>query len=60
MIDALSAAQGNQTVAGVMLGMHRRTGDVTAEVLDVRARKLAHRKFGYWWRKLVVEAAGES
>ena len=53
LIDALAAAEGNQTLAGVMLGMHERQRGATTGRLDTRARKLAHRKFGYWWTKLV-------
>jgi two-component system NtrC family response regulator len=52
LIDALDAAGGNQTLAGMLLGMHaHRDGRVCN--LDLRARKLAHRKFRYWWRRLV-------
>jgi hypothetical protein len=47
-----------QAPAGVVLGMHARRGAVPAGELDPRARKLAHRKFGYWWKRLVVD--GES
>ena len=56
LIDALAAAEGNQTLAGVMLGMHERQRGAATGRLDTRARKLAHRKFGYWWNKLVGAA----
>jgi sigma-54-dependent transcriptional regulator len=58
LIDALAASGGNQTLAGVMLGMHTKRGAAVTGQLDPRARKLAHRKFGYWWKRLVVD--GES
>jgi DNA-binding NtrC family response regulator len=58
LIEALAASGGNQTLAGVRLGMHAKRGVAVAGGLDQRARKLAHRKFGYWWKRLVVD--GES
>jgi DNA-binding NtrC family response regulator len=58
LIDALDAAGGNQTLAGMLLGMHlHRDGRVCN--LDLRARKLAHRKFRYWWRRLIDASPGE-
>jgi len=59
LIDALAAAGGNQTLAGVMLGLHERNDGVEsggAARLDLRARKLAQRKFRYWWDRLVASA----
>jgi len=52
LIDALHSARGNQTQAGIALGLHRtRHG---SEGGDARkARKLAERKFRYWWHRLV-------
>lgn len=57
--QALSAAHGNQTEAGIRLGFHiAREGHGVAS--DPRARKLAHRKFRYWWRKTQSEAESSS
>jgi len=60
LIDALAASGGNQTLAGVMLGMHTKRGAVVTVELDPRARKLAHRKFGYWWKRLFVDGESSS
>lgn len=54
LTQAIQAAGGNQTLAGLMLGMHERR-DGAAVTLDLRARKRAHRKFRYWWHRLVEE-----
>jgi two-component system repressor protein LuxO len=48
--DALAAAGGNQTLAGIRLGFHGGSH-------DLRARKLAHRRFRYWWDRLVETEA---
>jgi two-component system NtrC family response regulator len=53
LVEALSMAGGNQTLAGILLGLHRRRNEPEAP-LDLRARKLAHRKFGYWWTRAVA------
>jgi len=55
LVDALAAAGGNRTRAGILLGFHRRAGaadDPSAP--GSAARKLAHRKFDYWYRRLVA------
>jgi DNA-binding NtrC family response regulator len=62
LIDALESAGGNQTVAGFLLGMHRRVdGGAPATVelgaLALAERKRAHRKFTYWWQRLVEPEA---
>ncbi len=61
LIEALQAAQGNRTEAGVLLGLHLRRGERrqhdAVDRPDLAARKLAHRKFDYWWHRLA--AAGE-
>ena len=54
--DALAEAGGNRTLAGIRLGFHAARG-APAAVVDLRARKLAHRRFRYWWGRL-VEAPG--
>ena len=57
LVEALAAADGNQTRAGLQLGFHlSRYGDSSTPELG--ARKLAHRKFRYWWER-VVEAHTE-
>jgi hypothetical protein len=57
LVEALAAADGNQTRAGLRLGFHlSRYGDSSTPGLA--ARKLAHRKFRYWWER-VVEANEE-
>jgi DNA-binding NtrC family response regulator len=53
LVEALSVAAGNQTLAGILLGLHRRRNEPDGP-LDLRARKLAHRKFGYWWARAVA------
>lgn len=59
LIEALRTAGGNRTRAGVLLGLHRRrSGREAAEEgveggVGLAARKRAHRKFDYWWRRLV-------
>jgi len=52
LIAALRAARGNRTEAGIALGLHvaRHGADAAA---DRPARRLAERKFRYWWRRLV-------
>ena len=56
LIDALTAARGNRTRAGIALGFHcARDGSMSRDAL--RARKLAHRKFCYWWARLVESDA---
>jgi two-component system NtrC family response regulator len=55
LTHALDRAEGNLSQAGVLLGFHRPTrgrasGDAAA------ARKLAHRKFRYWWLRAGLEA----
>jgi DNA-binding NtrC family response regulator len=52
LVDALRVCGGNQTRAGVMLGLHG-----GGQGLDLRARKRAHRKFRYWWERLVEPPA---
>ena len=52
--EALDAACGNQTRAGILLGMHMRSDQEAPKILDLRDRKLAHRKFRYWWDRLCV------
>jgi hypothetical protein len=52
LLEALAGAAGNATLAGIRLGFHRTRGAPGAG-LDLRARKLAHRKFRYWWARLV-------
>lgn len=52
--EALKSAAGNQTLAGVMLGLHCKRGG-ESQALDLKARKRAHRKFSYWWDKLFDE-----
>jgi DNA-binding NtrC family response regulator len=67
LIDALVRAGGNQTRAGLLLGLHRKRDDPGAvcagiggvETISLGARKLAHRKFRYWWDRL-VEPEGEA
>jgi len=56
LIAALHAANGNQTEAGVALGLHvtRHGADAAA---DRQARRLAERKFRYWWTRLVEPAS---
>jgi DNA-binding NtrC family response regulator len=57
LVEALAEADGNQTRAGLRLGFHlSRYGDSSTPELG--ARKLAHRKFRYWWER-VVEANAE-
>lgn len=57
LVDALEAAGGNRTRAGLLLGMGARcaggAGTVEGGCPDLRARKLAHRRFQYWWTRLV-------
>jgi len=57
LVDALSRAGGNRTRAGVMLGFHRKRGEVSdprgGPSEGLAARKRAHRKFEYWWQRLV-------
>ena len=48
LLDALETCGGNQTRAGVRLGLHG-----GGEAPDLRARKRAHRVFRYWWKRLV-------
>lgn len=55
--QALKAADGNQTEAGIHLGFHV-AGQGNRAASDPRARKLAHRKFRYWWRKTHSEGEG--
>ncbi|MCG8592475.1 MAG: sigma 54-interacting transcriptional regulator [Proteobacteria bacterium] len=51
LASALQLAHGNQTLAGLSLGFHRgRHGEVTTQ-----ARKLAYRKFRYWWGRVMTE-----
>ena len=54
---ALAGAGGNQTLAGIRLGFHARRA-APAPTLDLRARKLAHRRFRYWWERLVEPEPG--
>jgi DNA-binding NtrC family response regulator len=58
LVDALEAAGGNRTRAGLLLGMGaRRAGGASVGDgggPDLRARKLAHRRFQYWWSRLVA------
>jgi len=54
---ALAGAGGNQTLAGIRLGFHARRSAPGA-TLDLRARKLAHRRFRYWWERLVEAEPG--
>jgi hypothetical protein len=62
LLRALQDARGNLTGAGIRLGFHaRRNGDPAN--LNLQARKLAHRKFRYWWQRLMrvpLEAAADS
>lgn len=58
LVDALERAGGNQTLAGVLLGLHGGRGGEGA--IDLRARKLAHRKFCYWWARRVEGSSGAS
>lgn len=52
VVEALAACGGNQTLAGLQLGFHlARYGDSSNP--ELAARKLAHRKFRYWWARLV-------
>jgi anaerobic nitric oxide reductase transcription regulator len=69
LIDALASAGGNQTVAGLMLGLHQRIDRREPATVDFGAlalaeRKRAHRKFSYWWQRLVepepISLAGSS
>jgi two-component system NtrC family response regulator len=53
LLEALQACGGNQTRAGVLLGLHG-----GGEAPDLRARKRAHRVFRYWWERLVDGAGG--
>ena len=53
LIEALEATAGNQTIAGIRLGMHVRSGETEPSRIELRHRKLAHRKFRYWWDRLV-------
>lgn len=57
LVDALSRAGGNRTRAGVMLGFHRKRGELSdsrgSPSEGLAARKRAHRKFEYWWQRLV-------
>ncbi len=53
LVEALEEAEGNQTLAGVLLGLHQRRGEQGGGPASLRARKLAHRKFSYWWHRLV-------
>lgn len=56
LIDALEEAGGNQTRAGILLGLHEpRHGG--GDPPSLQARKLAHRKFRYWWSRLVETSA---
>ena len=60
LVEALSAAAGNRTRAGILLGLHCRRGqgargDPGFQGLDGAARKRAHRKFEYWHRLLVAD-----
>jgi hypothetical protein len=55
LLGALEVAKGNQTRAGVLLGLHGTRGEAGGN-LDSRARKRAHRKFRYWWQRLVEES----
>lgn len=51
LLDAHEQCEGNQTLAGLTLGLHRaRYGTVSPPELG--ARKLAYRKFRYWWHRL--------
>jgi two-component system NtrC family response regulator len=65
LVEALEAAGGNQTQAGLLLGLHekrlgaRPVACAPPVVLDLRARKLAHRKFRYWWDRVVVPAIAD-
>jgi DNA-binding NtrC family response regulator len=63
LVDALRASAGNRTRAGILLGLHRRRDEPAAlgepSELGLAARKRAHRKFDYWWRRL-VESSPES
>jgi two-component system NtrC family response regulator len=65
LVEALEAAGGNQTRAGLLLGLHeKRLGAPPGAcappgVLDLRARKLAHRKFRYWWDRVVEPAVAD-
>ena len=57
LLEALAAAGGNQTQAGIRLGF----GGAPRAAVDLRARKLAHRRFRYWWERLVeAETAAAS
>jgi DNA-binding NtrC family response regulator len=57
LLDALRAAGGNLTEAGVLLGFDQRESDADAEPSARRARQLAHRRFSYWFRRLVANEA---
>jgi DNA-binding NtrC family response regulator len=65
LVHALEAAGGNQTQAGLLLGLHeKRSGAGASESArppapDLRARKLAHRKFRYWWDRVVEPAVAD-
>jgi hypothetical protein len=56
---ALADAGGNQTLAGIRLGFHAARG-APAALVDLRARKLAHRRFRYWWERLVEPSPSPS
>jgi DNA-binding NtrC family response regulator len=73
LMEAYQAVDGNLTEAGILLGLHRRQGEIEGEEgdgggeeegagedtgsIDRRARKLAHRRFSYWYHRLVVPNA---
>jgi DNA-binding NtrC family response regulator len=57
LIRALESSRGNQTEAGLLLRLHEPTGD---DESATRVRKLAHRKFRYWWQRVVQVSADES
>ena len=56
LIEAFEACGGNQTRAGLRLGLHGAPAHGGA--LELRTRKLAHRKFSYWWKRLVAVDGG--
>ncbi len=52
LVETLQVAGGNRTRAGILLGFHC-AGAGAAGAVDLRARKRAHRRFSYWWDRLV-------
>jgi DNA-binding NtrC family response regulator len=54
LVSTLEQCQGNLTLAGLTLGLHRARYSATMPP-GVAARKLAHRKFRYWYHRLLPE-----